>query len=213
MDATSDDYRATFIANLLDFMTSYNYDGIDIDWEPLNSSEVGQYTNFVTELRSALNDLTPPGLLTVATAQQPAWFAALQSQFDQINLMTYDLSGAWAGWVTWFNAPIYDGGYRFPSTGNLVPSTDGMVQSFLNAGVAASKLGIGIAFYGKVWAGGTGTSTGGATLPRQTWATAPTNSSVSYAYIMSTYYQPNRYHWDSAAQAAYVSIEDRKSVV
>ncbi|HOX58265.1 MAG TPA: glycoside hydrolase family 18 protein [Candidatus Paceibacterota bacterium] len=206
--ATASPNRATFIANLLDFMDAYSYDGIDIDWEPLNTSEANQYTNFVKELRLALNAFEPRRLLTVATAQQPRWFAALQSEFDQINLMTYSLSGTWPGWVTWFNAPIYDGGYRFPSTGGLVPSADGMVDDFLEAGVAASKLGIGIAFYGKRWAGGSGTSTGGAALPRQSWTEAPTTSSLSYATIMSTYYDAMIYHWDSDAQAAYLSIDN-----
>ena len=173
LGATTNTHRAAFVGNLVSFMTTYAYDGIDIDWEPLKSSDVTQYTNFVNDLRSALNGFTPHRLLTVATAQQPAWFASLQGQFDQINLMTYDLSGTWPGWVTWFNAPIYDGGYRFPSTGGLVPSTDGMVNSFITAGVASSKLGIGIAFYGDLWSGGTGTSTGGAALPRQSWTTAP----------------------------------------
>jgi len=211
MGATTEANRATFIANLVGFMTTYNYDGIDIDWEPLNTSEAGQYASFVQELRVALNAFTPPRLLTAATAQQPAWFATLQGQFDQINLMTYGMSGTWPGWVTWFNAPIYNGGYRFPSTGGFVPSTDGMVDSFVGAGVAADKLGIGIAFYGKRWAGGTGTSTGGAALPRQSWVTAPTTSSLSYATIMSTYYQSNIYHWDEDAQAAYLSIDEAGS--
>ena len=211
LGATTNAHRATFIANLVSFMTTYAYDGIDIDWEPLNSSDVTQYTNFVNDLRAALNGFTPHKLLTVATAQQPAWFASLQGQFDQINLMTYDLAGTWPGGVTWFNSPIYDGGYRFPSTGGLVPSTDGMVTSFINAGVAPGKLGIGIAFYGQLWAGGTGMSTGGATLPRQSWTIAPTNSSLSYSTIMSTYYQSNLYHWDTAAQAAYLSLDNTGS--
>jgi GH18 family chitinase len=85
------------------------------------------------------------------------------------------------------------------------------VQDFLDAGVAGTKLGIGIAFYGQLWAGGTGTPTGGATAPRQGWTTAPTNSSVSYATIMSTYYASNLYHWDSAAQAAYLSMDSTGS--
>ena len=58
---------------------------------------------------------------------QPAMFASIQDQFDQINVMTYDLSGPYSGWVTWFNSPIQDGGYRFASTGGLVPSVDGAV--------------------------------------------------------------------------------------
>ena len=66
-------------------------------------------------------------------------FAALQNKLDQINIMTYDLSGPYGGWVTWFNSPIYDGGYRFPSTGGLVPSVEGAVNNFLGSGVAAGR--------------------------------------------------------------------------
>ncbi len=211
MGATTNANRAAFISNLVSFMTTYNYDGIDVDWEPLNSSEANQYTNFIKELRVALNAFAPPRLLTVATAQRPSWFAALQGQFDQINLMTYSLSGTWPGWVTWHNAPIYDGGYRFPSTGGLVPSADGMVQDFLDAGVASSKLGIGIAFYGQLWEGGTGTPTGGATAPRQSWTTAPTTSALAVSTIMASDYQADLYHWDAAAQAAYLSVDQTGS--
>jgi chitinase len=138
-------------------------------------------------------------------------FASLQNQFDQINLMTYDLSGPYGGWVTWFNAPIYDGGYRFPSTSGLVPSIDGMVNTYTSAGIAPAKLGIGIAFYGYVWSGGAGTSTGGAALPRQSWTTAPSTTAPTYEFIMTTYYQPQLYHWDTNAQSAYLSIDNSGS--
>lgn len=135
-------------------------------------------------------------------------FAALQNQFDQINIMTYDLSGPYEGWVTWFNSPIYDGGYRFPSTGGLVPSVDGAVSNFITNGLTAGKLGIGIAFYGYVWAGGTGTSTGGVTQPRQSWTNAPTMTAYDYSAIMTSFYQTNLYYWDTSAQAAYLSISN-----
>ena len=75
LGATTNANRAAFITNLVNFMTTYSYDGIDIHWEPLNSSNVTQFTNFVKDLRVALNGFTPHRLLTVATAQQPAWFA------------------------------------------------------------------------------------------------------------------------------------------
>ena len=97
----------------------------------------------------------------------------MQSKFDQINLMTYDLSGPWQGWVTWFNAPIYNEGLTFPSVpGELLPSIEGAVTNFLAGGIATNKLGIGIPFYGYIWQGGTGTSTGGATQSYQEWTTA-----------------------------------------
>jgi chitinase len=82
-----------------------------------------------------------------------------------------------------------------------------MVSNFLANGVAASKLGIGISFYGCVWSGGAGTPTGGATLPRQSWTTAPTVTDSAYSSIVSNYYQPQRYSWDTNAQSAYLSID------
>src|SRR5712692_602907 len=45
--ATSTANRATFVTNLVSFMTSRGYDGIDIDWEPLSSSSATQYTAFI----------------------------------------------------------------------------------------------------------------------------------------------------------------------
>lgn len=207
--ASDSAHRVTFISNIVDFVSLNGYDGADIDWEPLVSSDVALFTNLVSGLRTALN--SPSLLLTAATASQPVMFSSLQDQFDQINLMTYDLSGPWAGWVTWFNAPLFNGGYRFPSTGGLVPSTEGMVNDFIAAGVAATKLGIGIDFYGVIWAGGSGTSAGGATLPRQTWVTAPTTTPVAYYSLMTSFYQPQRYFWDTNAQAAYLSVDNSGS--
>jgi chitinase len=214
--ATSIANLPVFINSLTNFMAARGYDGVDIDWEPLPASDAQQYTNLVNGLRAALNAFSQHKLLTVAAGAYPPYgdpataeyimFAALQNQLDQINIMTYDLSGPYEGWVTWFNSPIYDGGYRFPSTGGLVPSVDGAVNNFIANGVNPNKLGIGIAFYGYVWTGGSGTSTGGVTQPRQSWTTAPTVSTPNYSSIMTGYYQSNLYHWDNSAQAAYLSI-------
>ncbi len=212
--ATTSTNLPTFINNLTNFMSARGYDGIDVDWEPLDASDAGQYTNFVNGLRAALNVVTPRPLLTAPVASPPtpaSLLASVQAQYDQINLMTYDLSGPYAGWVTWFNSPIYDGGYRFPSTGGLVPSIDGMVSNLLAGGVAPGKLGVGIPFYGYIWSGGSGMSTGGASQPRQSWTTAPTVTTPDYNSIISTYYQSNLYHWDLSAQAAYLSIDNSGS--
>jgi chitinase len=216
--ATSNNTLAVFISSLTNFMATRGYDGVDLDWEPLTAADAGQFTNLVNGLRSALNAFPRHALLTVAAGAYPPYgdpptaeytmFASLQNQFDQINIMTYDLSGPYSGWVTWFNSPIYDGGYRFPSSGGLVPSVDGAVGNFIANGVSPAKLGIGIAFYGDIWQGGAGTSTGGVTQPRQSWTTAPSLNQSAYNAIMSGYYQSNLYHWDTNAQAAYLSISN-----
>jgi len=222
--ATTNANLPAFITNLTNFMAARGYDGIDIDWEPLHIADAQQYSNLVVGLRSALNGFPEHKLLTVAagayssspdpsTVEYPM-FASLQSQFDQINIMTYDLSGPYGGWVTWFNSPIYDGGYRFPSTGGLVPSVDGAVNGFLSAGVTANRLGIGIAFYGDIWTGGKGQFPNSITQPRQSWivTNAPTLTQIAFTTIMANYYQTNLYHWDTSAQAAYIGITNANSL-
>ncbi|KAF0142156.1 MAG: fibronectin type III domain-containing protein, partial [Stygiobacter sp.] len=74
------------------------------------------------------------------------------------------------------------------------------------------KLGIGIDFYGYVWNGGNGTTTGGVTKPRQTWTSDPwVQGNVPYYTIMQDYYQPQYYNWDDAAKASYLSIDNSGS--
>lgn len=199
-----------FINNLVSFMQSRGYDGIDIDWEYLDPiADAVPYANFVTNLRARLDQITPRPLLTAANGSQSIVFTTIYNDFDQINLMTYDMSGAWPGWVTWHNAPISDGGLHFPSTGRLVPSANGEINDFLNAGIPKNKLGIGIDFYGYIWSGGDGTSTGGATEPGQTWTSPPSvQANVAYSTLIQQYYKPAYYRWDSTAQAPYLSIDN-----
>ncbi|HTR81122.1 MAG TPA: glycosyl hydrolase family 18 protein [Bacteroidota bacterium] len=212
LGATSSAYLSTFITNLVSLMQTRGYDGIDIDWEPLASTDASQFTTFVSQLRSALDAVSPRPLLTTANGDQAATVAPVKDKFDQINIMTYDMAGAWPGWVTWHNSPIYDGGFNFPSTGNPVPSANGDINTCLAAGIPASKLSIGIDFYGYVWSGGAGTTTGGATQPRQSWTTAPTvTANVPYSTIMDTYYQPQYARFDTAAGVSYLSIDNSGS--
>lgn len=199
---------STLVNGLTNFIANYGYDGIDLDWEPLPDSEGGLFTNLVVKLRAAMNVINSNLLLTVAVppAVNISVIAPVQQHFNQINVMTYDLSGPYGGWVTWFNAPIYDGGQTFPSTGGLVPSLEGFVSHFISNGIPAGKLGIGVAFYGYIWRGGTGVpSTGGVTGPRQSWTTAPEMEYLSYNTILSSNYPASNYHWDDIAKAAYVS--------
>jgi chitinase len=212
--ATTAANLGTFVTNIVNFMSGNGYDGVDLDWEPFNSADTPQYTNLVNGLRAALNGFSTHKLLTVAAPAYPEYgdsptaeftmLASVQAQFDQINIMTYDLSGPYEGWVTWFNSPIYDGGYTFPAApSELVPSINGAVSNFVSNGVQPGKLGVGLPFYGYIWTGGAGV-----TQPRQSWpaTNVPTVSTPTYAEIMSGYYQTNLYHWDTIAQAAYLSI-------
>jgi len=206
--------RPVFIRNLISLMNQWHFDGIDIDMEPIKDSDLSNYTDFIKELRSDLNKLNVPAsdtpILTAAVGWQPQLFAQLQDQFDQINVMAYDMSGAWGrGWVTWFNTPLYNTDRTFWGSDKLLPSVDERVKRFINAGINTQKLGLGIDFYGYVWNGGSGTTTGGVTAPQQHWSEAPkVQSNVPYFDIMDKYYKPDRYHWDSEADVPYLGINE-----
>ena len=71
--ATTSANLPTFIKNLTNFVSTYGYDGVDVDWEPLPASDANQYTNLVNGLRSALNGFSQHKLLTVAAAAYPVY--------------------------------------------------------------------------------------------------------------------------------------------
>lgn len=210
--ALKPDVRSAFVNNLISVLKEWKFDGIDLDMEPIRNEDVENYKAFVRELHAGLQELETPmsstPLLVAATDWQPEMFAELQDYFDQINLMTYDFSGAWSGWVSWHNSPVYSGDKTFPGSNKPLPSVDHKVREFLDAGIDRSKLGIGIDFYGYVWQGGDGTDTGGVTRPNQRWTTAPrVTDNVPYHRIMQEYYREEYFRWDEEAQAAYLSIE------
>lgn len=197
--------RARFVNNLVSLIKTWGFDGIDLDMEPINSSDVENYKALVRELHAELQKVTTPlgskPLLTAATSWSPGLFSDLQQYFDQINLMTYDYSGAWEGWVSWHNSSVYDGGLTFPGTNRPLPSIHGTLQTFINAGIAREKLGVGIDFYGYVWNGYV-TDPGQSLTP-----VAPrVQDNVPYHTIMNNYYSTGAYRWDDDAQAAYLHI-------
>ena len=197
--AYSDAHRSVFVRNLVQMVQSRGYDGLDVDMEPLEASDAPGYSLFIRDLKTQMTAANPKLLLTAATAAQPEMFARLAPQFDQINLMTYDLAGPWTGFKTWHNSALYGDGQTLMNPGQPFPSASGMVERFIAAGVPRRKLGIGAAFYGTVWTG--------ADAPGQPISGVTMQTGVTYAAILDTYYQPGRVRWDALAQAPYLSID------
>jgi GH18 family chitinase len=202
----SSTYRATFVANLVSFMTANGYDGIDLDMEEMAAADVAPYESFATALRAAMTAAKPGSLLTAAVTWDPAAFAALDGVFDHIDLETYSLSGTWYN-ETWHNAPVYSAA---AIGGGTLSSVNSMVAQFEAAGVTAAKLGVGITFDPYVWTGGSGV-----TKPQQTWTAAPSVNETYYYTIAKQYGLVEGagtasggavYNWDSSAQAAYLSV-------
>ena len=191
--------RTTSINYLTNLMQTYGYDGVDVDWEPVPSGQYSNFSTWVRDLKAAMKQVKSDAVLTAACFSFDQAIVSNQQHFDQINLMTYDMSGPWPGWISWHNSAIFDGGNRFPSTNGLVPSIDASVNGYTNAGVPASKVGFGIEFYGYIWDNVTG--------PLQS-NFGNVRNTVPYAEIMDKY-SALQLKWDTGAQAAYYSSSNQ----
>jgi chitinase len=206
MKASSGATRATFLSNLEKLVKIEGFDGLDLDWEPLDVVQEPVLLELTKDLRKAL----PSALLTFPAdgadnANVPAnraFFASLEPYLDQINAMTYGMSGAYDGWKTWHSSPLY------PSGDSAAPtSIDLTVKGFLKAGIPAAKLGIGIGFYGQCY----GTP---ATKPLEaTTGIRPDGAKIvagdndlSFANIVTTYEPLGTKHWDATARVPYLSF-------
>lgn len=200
--------RFRLIQTIIHLIKTYGFDGVDLDMEPIEDRDRANYTLLVEELTNQLNQLhTQRGnrpLLTAAINGQFRIFAELQSYFDQINLMTYDLSGPWRGWQTWHNSPLYSDGVTFASTGEQMPSVDQWIDYALDAGIEPGKLGLGIDFYGYIW--------NGVSKPGEGWFyfTPPTleeeRGGTPYRTLYSRF-DLQKAEWDSIARVPYISRE------
>lgn len=212
--------RTNLVNNIVTAMAQDGYDGVDINWESIRfPADVSNFQTFITQLRAALDQKAPPthyvlGYPAGTASDYPNYtnnanmIFPVQNAIDQINLQTYGMAGAFPGWVTWHNSPLYAGTCIFPGQPPVAPpSVDQQVQAFIAAGISKSKIGIGIQLDAMDWAGGSGTTTGGASQPCQTWTRDPTINSVTAATVITNYTAANGYtaNFDPVTQSAWLS--------
>ncbi|MEN9362669.1 MAG: hypothetical protein RL095_4204 [Verrucomicrobiota bacterium] len=154
--------RQRFAASALKFILDHGFDGADIDWEyPCARGEKHghpddrkNFTLLLQELRRQFDARgradKRPYLLSAAVGAGPEKVAGTELDkypafLDWIVLMSYDYSGPWSP-RTGFGAPLQRG----PGDVRVRLNIHATVQAFIDGGVPASKICLGIPFYGFV---------------------------------------------------------------
>ena len=221
--ASTNASREKFAKSAVNFMTTYGFNGIDIDWEyPVSGGlstntyrweDKHNYTLLLQQLDEQLRIQEAQDnqdyLLTIASpagADKLANFelAEMSQYLDFFNVMAYDYHGAWEN-TTNHNAPLY-ANPNDPSPGSSQDNVDATIAYYLHSGVPADKLIMGAPLYGRTWTG-VGSSNDGL-FQSATGAGAGTwePGMIDYSDLYNKLQTDSNYvrHWDGAAQVPYV---------
>lgn len=197
--ATASGVRDTFVGSIVKLATDYGYDGIDFDWESLETADEPVLVDVMQKVRQRAPGLlltVPVGIINVNMPGDLSGYAALATAADQLNIMSYGAAGAWEGWKSWHSSALYQQDSATPM------SVDSSVKAYVGAGVPKAKLGIGIGFYGLCY-------TPPVTAPDQALngsIVAASDGDISYANIMTSYYSASTAQWDAFARVPYLSF-------
>jgi len=197
--ATSSGTMDTFVANLVALLDDVGYGGIDIDWEPMETTDEPAVIELAERLRTARPAATltiPVGYVNVNLGQDLSGYPSIAAVYDQMNMMSYGMAGAWSGWNSWHSSPLYHQNSATPT------SIDSSVDRYETAGVPLAKLGVGIGFYGLCYS----PPVDGPDQPLNGSTVLASDSVMSYANIMGSYYDASARQWDSLARVPYLSF-------
>jgi chitinase len=208
----SDTSRQNFATSAVALVSKYNLDGVDIDWEypgMIGDSNVYRpedkenYTFLFRDLRHGLDSLSQithvKYFVTTAVGGWKAYIdhtemGKLQQYMDFINIMSYDFVDG-SDTISGHHTNLYNS-----SEDTSQHSAHQAIQEFIAAGVPASKIVMGIAFYGKGWQMESGDNNG---LYRKTLKGM---RGGGFTYLKDSVIDKNGYkeYWDGVAMAPYV---------
>ena len=218
--ASTAESRTHFAQFAIQFMKDNGFDGIDIDWEFPKKDENNNYTQLLGELRQQLDNASIADgknyQLTTALSASPYQLSpsdyadsdydlnstvlqATSQYVDFINVMTYDFHGPWEN-ATNHQAALYKNNSDSSYNSSKL-NTDWTIQQYLNAGVEAKDIVLGVPLYGYTWTG----VNGGINNDSLFQSGTPGNDALLYKdlhdQVGTNGYQA---YWDDAAKVPYI---------
>lgn len=225
--AKAPETRKKFVDSVVQFITDYDLDGLDIDWEypglkgignPYLPEDKENFTALMEELRQGLDSIAEDQLLTFAAAGWERFFhhielAKVMEVVDYINIMSYDLAGGGnpytahhtnLGWVTMEDiagTPAYEMKVQVLGDSAEVYSAEKIIAYCMENGARPEQIIIGAAFYGKGWVGVPPQNNGLYQTARAGWT-----GRGSYAEIRKNFENKGGFvrHWDTVAKAPFL---------
>lgn len=196
----------TFADSAVDFIRSYGFDGVDIDYEyPTSMNDAGNpldfgianpkrgdlmdaYVELMRVLREKLDEAGEQDgthyMLTIASPSSGYLLRGMETMqitryLDYVNIMTYDLHGAWNEYVG-HNSALFDNGedpelaaasvYTTSQYGGIGYLNIDWAVKYFRGSMSPGRINIGIPYYTRGWQGVTGGTNGlggSAPLPSQ----------------------------------------------
>ncbi len=212
--------RARFAKTSVEIVADHDLDGVDIDWEypgqigdnnVFRPEDRKNYTQMFKALRKELDKLTKTTgksyELTTAVGANYSYIEHTEMDkavkyLDYVNLMTYDFytSGDTAG----HHSNLYP-----PEDYDRDASADKSFRLFLEAGVPAEKLVLGVPFYGRSWIMKS-TDNHGINRPVEKGARGG-----GYTYIKDSLVNQKGFvrYWDESASAPYLFNSETRQLI
>jgi chitinase len=205
--------RKEFALSVKELSEYFHTDGIDLDWEypaiagypghAYSPSDKKNFTSLIRELRNALGEKYEISFAAGGFDQfidESIEWKAVMKMVDKVNIMTYDLVHG-NSTVSGHHTPLY-------STSRQKQSTNNAVTKLLAAGVPASKMIIGAAFYARFFSVTD-------TIDQGLYRPAHFYHGLSYPKLYDSISPGNGFiqYWDGVAQAPYAFHPGRKVLV
>lgn len=209
--------RRKFANSAVALLKKHKLDGVDIDWEYPDQIGAGNifrpadkqnFTLFLKAIRERLDEAGKADkrtganhyLLTAATGGDTAFvnhteLGNAQQYLDYVNIMTYDLYHG-NDKQTGHHSPLYQSDKAPHARNGSVTAVEGHIR----AGVPASKIVLGLPFYGRGWAD-TKAQNNGLYQPA-----SGKHSFISYDELVAKFINKNGFtrHWDDVAKSPYL---------